>query len=187
MKGSDRGVSFAWTDWGRPGQTLDIWLQHFLNTEHSRYTNLLSNFIDISAVLVSMPHLIEQYPAYSPTSKKPLLTFSVIYFLLVISRPTCNLLLKTFKRLKLKSLLHHCCIHTTRFNQQWSSSASKIADDAIKRNYHRTRGRTDVGISQKLNLRTEGSTAVSSAIFETPEDDQCWSKHGVWTQHWWTF
>jgi hypothetical protein len=36
--------------------------------------------------------------------------------------------------------------------------------------HHRTRGRIDEGMVQKIEL-TNGSTAVSSAILESPEDD----------------
>jgi hypothetical protein len=42
-----------------------------------------------------------------------------------------------------------------------------------------THGRIDGSISQKLNLGDGRSTAVSSAILETPEDDQCLSKHAL--------
>jgi hypothetical protein len=34
------------------------------------------------------------------------------------------------------------------------------------------------GHTPKIEI-TNGSTAVSSAIVETPEDDECWSKHVV--------
>jgi hypothetical protein len=52
--------------------------------------------------------------------------------------------------------------------------------DTIRGSAHqqRTHGRIDDGMSPKIELM-DGSTAVSSAILETPEDDRCWSKHIV--------
>jgi hypothetical protein len=41
-----------------------------------------------------------------------------------------------------------------------------------------TFGRIEEGIHQEIEL-TDGSRAVSSVISESPEDDQCWSKHVV--------
>jgi hypothetical protein len=71
---------------------------------------------------------------------RPLLGFVILYrnilshvtclFPLVIIRHTCNLLLKTFKSFNVKILLRHWCMHTTYFDQHWSSSGdSKIADE----------------------------------------------------------
>jgi hypothetical protein len=47
-----------------------------------------------------------------------------------------------------------------------------------KRRTHRIHGRIP-----KTEF-TDGSTAVSSTILETPEDDQCWSKHVVCKHQW---
>jgi hypothetical protein len=43
---------------------------------------------------------------------------------------------------------------------------------------HRTHGRIDEGIPPKFVL-TDGNTVVSSAILDTSEGDQCWSKRAV--------
>jgi hypothetical protein len=52
------------------------------------------------------------------------------YLFLLVSHLTCNLLLIPLKVLILKSLLHHWSMHTTCFDQHWSSSGvSKIVDE----------------------------------------------------------
>jgi hypothetical protein len=50
-------------------------------------------------------------------------------FLLVISRLACNLLSKPLKVLNVKFFLHHWCMHTTSFDQHWSSSGVSIIVD----------------------------------------------------------
>jgi hypothetical protein len=44
--------------------------------------------------------------------------------------------------------------------------------------HHRTHGHIDVSVPQKIGL-VNRDTAVSKQTLETPENDQCWSKHIV--------
>jgi hypothetical protein len=59
----------------------------------------------------------------------------------------------------------------------WGSNTATHDTTRGTTDQHRTHGDTDEGTSRKFNLRKE--TAVSATTLETPEDDQCWSKHVV--------
>jgi hypothetical protein len=106
------------------------------------------------------------------------------------------LLFKTFKSFKLQNFFCITGVYTLCFNEHWSSlDVSKIADEtavvpsissftlieSVTASYNTIRGTThhhrtlwsiDEGISQTIEL-TDECTAVSSAITDTTEHDQC--------------
>jgi hypothetical protein len=111
--------------------------------------------------------------------------FVIFCNLLAVLHATC--FLKPLKVLTLKSLLHHCCIHTTCFDQHRSSSGvSKTADEtAVLPSVRQVLGCALVCVPVCPVVNDGSSYCVvyscyeCSAILETPEDDHWWSKHVV--------